>query len=148
MHLLNQGSILASTWGLGTLEKDFDNFFIITVDNGNGVPETYQVFDKATGKNLLGDKVEAWNFKYLGDALFFLYDNHTVKLIGNYIDRKHADSIFLYNIKSGKRQGFMLPKENPEDLIYYDIKNLTKQTLNLSRREHFSDEEQIIKYSR
>jgi len=26
LHLLNQGSILASTWGLGILEKDFTTF--------------------------------------------------------------------------------------------------------------------------
>ncbi|MEJ8817485.1 hypothetical protein [Lacibacter sp. H407] len=148
LHLLNQTPTYTSTWSLGVLEKDFDNFFITRIDNGNGVPETFQVFDKTTSKNLLGDKVEAWNFKYLGDTLFFLYDNHSVKLIGNYINRKYADSIFLYNVKSGMRQGYKLPYENQSDIIYYDIKNLTKRNLIVSRRDHYTEVEKLVKYNR
>jgi hypothetical protein len=148
LHLLNHIPIYTSTWSLGIVEKDFDNFFITTVDNGNGVPQTYQVFDKRTGKNLLGDKVEAWGFQYLGNTLFFLYDNHSVELTDHSINRQEADSIFLYNVKSGKRQGFALPKENPEDIIYYNIKNLTKHSLTISRQEHSADKENMVKYSR
>ncbi len=148
LHLLNQTPIYTSTWGLGVLEKDFDQFFITRIDNGNGVPETYQVFDKITSKNLLGDKVEAWNFKPLGDTLFFLYDNHTVNLIGNNIERKDADSIFLYNVKSGKRQGYKLPKENATDIIYYEIKSLTNRTLIVSRTNHYTEEEKLMRYNR
>jgi hypothetical protein len=148
LHLLNQTPIYTSTHSLGTLEKDFDTFILTTVDNGNGVPFTYQIFDKRTGKNILGDKVEAWNYKYLGDTLFFLYDNHTVNLIGNYIDRKYADSIFLFNSKTGRRQGFRLAKENPNDIIYYDIKSITNKSLTIIRREHYTEEERYVKYSR
>lgn len=149
LHLLSQTPIETSTWGLGTLEKDFDNFFITRIDNGNGVMETYQVFDKKTGRNLLGDKVEAWNFKYLDDTLYFLYDNHTISLVDNdYIDRKEADSIFLYNIKTGGRQGFKLPAKNPTDIIYYSIKKLTNNNLTISSTEHYSGEETLVKYSR
>jgi hypothetical protein len=150
LHLLNQTPIDEnSTWGLGTLEKDFDNFFITRIDNGNGVMETYQVFDKKTGRNLLGDKVEAWNFKYLGDTLYFLYDNHTINLVDyDYIDRKEADSIFLYNIKTGGRQGFKLPPKKSTDIIYYSIKNLTRNNLTISSTEHYSGEETLVKYSR
>ena len=148
LHLLNQTPIYTSTWSLGTLEKDYNSFFLTRVDNGNGTVSTYQVFDKRTGKNILGDKVEAWNYHTLNDSLFFLYDNHTVNLIGNHIDRKEADSIFLYNTASGRRQGFNLAKENPNDIIYYDIKNLSKHSLTISRREHYTDEESLVKYSR
>lgn len=148
LRLLNKTPTFTSTWSLGILEKDFDSFFITRIDNGNGVPETYQLFDKRTGKNLLGDKVEAWNFRYLRDTLFFLYDNHTVNLIGNHIDRKEADSIFLYNIKSGKQQGFKLPIENSTDIIYYELKNVTNHSLTVSRIEHYTEKEKLMKYSR
>lgn len=148
LHLLNQKPAYTSTWSLGVLEKDFDHFFITRIDNGNGVPVTYQVFDKSTTKNLLGDKVEAWNFKYLNDTLFFLYDNHSVKLNGNHNSRKYADSIFLYNLISGSRQGYKLAYENQSDIIYYDIKNLTKRNLIVSRRHHNSEVENLIKYRR
>jgi hypothetical protein len=93
-------------------------------------------------------KVEAWNFKYLNDTLFFLHDNHTVNVTGNYINRKDADSIFLYNIKSGKRQGFKLPKENPNDIIYYELKKVTNNSFTISRRNYLSEEEKFLKYSR
>jgi len=148
LHLLNKTEKYISTWSLGTLEKDFTTFFMTRIDNGNGVPETYQIFDKKIGKNILGDKTKAWNFQYLGDTLFFLYDNHTVSLIGNYIDRKEADSVFLYNVKSGKRQGFKLPKDIPYD-IYIDLKKVTKNSLTISYIKIMSDEgEKILRYSR
>jgi hypothetical protein len=148
LHLLNKREKFVGAWSVGILEKDFVYFFITRIDNGNQVAETYQVFDKETGKNLLGDKVEAWNFKYIGDTLFFLYDNHSVNLIGNYIDRKEADSIFLYNIKSRRRQGFKLPPKKPTDIIYYDIRKITKNSLTISRTEYYSRKEKLAKYSR
>ena len=149
LHLLNKREKIVGAWSLGTLENDFDSFFITRLDNGNGVAETYNVFDKRTGKNLLGNKVEAWGFKYLGDTLYFLYDNHTVDLIDNYyIDRKEADSIFLYNIQNGSRQGFKLPHKKPTDIIYYNIKTLTKSSLTISSTEHYSGQENLTKYIR
>ena len=148
LHLLNQTPIYTSTHSLGILEKDFDTFIITTVDNGNGVPSTYQIFDKRSGKNILGDNVYAWNYKYLGDTLFFLYDNHSVNHIENYINRKYADSIFLFNSMTGRRQGFKLAEENPTDIIYYDIKSITNKSLTIIRREHYTEEERLVKYSR
>lgn len=148
LHLLNQVPIYTSTWGLGTLEKDYDSFILTTVDNGNGVPFTYQIFDKQTGKNILGDKAEAWNYIMFSDSLFFLYDNHTVNLIGNSIDRKNADSVFLYNATSKRRQGFQLPKEIPYD-SYIDLKKVTKNTLTISWMQIMTDnDEKLVKYSR
>jgi len=148
LHLLNKTEKLISTWSLGTLEKDFPDFFITTINNGNGVPETYQVFDKKTAENILGDKVEAWNYKYFDDVLYFLYDNHTVNLIDNYhIDRKEADSIFLYDMRSGRRQGFKLPNKHPTDIIYYDLKKITKTGLTISVTDQYSGKETLVKYS-
>jgi hypothetical protein len=148
LHLLNQTPIYTSAWSLGIVEKDFDDFFITTIDNGNGVPQTYQVFDKRTAKNLLGDKVEAWAFEYLGDTLFFLYHNHIDEYTHHSLSRGEADSIFLYNVQSDKRQGFKLPEKNSEDIIYYDIKKLTNQSLTISRIKQFTDEKKSIKYRR
>jgi hypothetical protein len=148
LHLLNKISKEATTWALGVLEKDFPAFFITAVDHGNNVPETYQVFEKSTAKNLLGNSKEAWNYKYLDDTLFFLYDNHTLTITGNYAERKDADSIFLYNIKSGSREGFKLPEASPDDIIYYDIKRLTNHSLTISSRKEFTNEEKLVKYSR
>ncbi len=148
LHLLNQTPIYTSTHGLGTLEKDFDTFILTTVDNGNGVPFTYQVFDKHTGKNILGDEVSAWNYHKYNDSLFLLYDNHTVKYIGNHMERKKADSIFLYNAASGRRQGFKLPKEIPYD-SYLDLKKITKNNLTISWVQIMTDDdEKLVTYSR
>jgi hypothetical protein len=148
LHLLNQTSIYTSTWSLGTLEKDFDSFILTRIDNGNGVPFTYQIFDKQTGKNLLGDNVEACNYQTYNDSLFFLFDNNSLNLIGNYIDRKQADSVFLYNATSGRRQGFKLPKEIPYD-SYIDLKKITKNTLTISWAKIMTENsEKVVKYSR
>ncbi len=148
LHLLNQTPIYTSTWSLGTLEKDFNTFILTRVDNGNGVPATYQIFDKLTGENILGKDVEAWNYKTFNDSLFFLYDNHTVNLIGNYIDRKPADSIYLYNAVSGRRKGFKLPKEIPYD-SYLDLKRITKNILTISWVQIMTnDDEKLVTYSR
>ena len=148
LHLLNRTHIYTSSWSLGKLEKDFDSFILTTVDNGNGIPVTYQIFDKQTGKNILGDNFEALNYQTYYDSLFFLYDNHTVNLIGNYINRKEADSIFLYNATSGRRQGFKLPKEISYD-SYIDLKRITKNELIISWVKIMTDNnERIVKYSR
>jgi hypothetical protein len=148
LHLLNKTPIYTSNWSLGTLEKDFTAYFITTINNGNSVPETYQLFDKKTGGNILGTDVFAWNFQYLDDTLFLLYDNHTINLIDEYIDRKKADSVFLYNAKSGKRQGFRLPNDIPDD-IYIDLKKITKTSLTISYIRILSEkDEKSIKYNR
>ncbi len=148
LHLLNQTPMYTSTWSLGTLEKDYNSFFLTRVDNGNGTVATYQIFDKRTGKNILGDKVEAWNYKTYNDSLFFLYDNHTVNYIGTYIDRKKADSIFLYNAVSGRRQRFKLPKEIPYD-SYLDLKKITKNSLTISWVQIMTDDDKkFVTYSR
>ncbi len=149
LHLLNKREKIVGASSLGILEKDFDSFFITRIDNGNGSAETYQAFDKKTGNNLLGDKVEAWTYKYFRNTLYFLYDNHTLTLIDKfYIDRKEADSIFLYNVKTGERQGFKLPPKKPTDIISYSIKKITKNSLTISSTEHYSGNEELVKYSR
>src|SRR5688572_14492543 len=148
LNLLNQTPNYTSAWSLGIVEQDFDSFFITSIDNGNGVPQTYQVFDKKTAKNLLGDKVEAWEFKYSGDTLFFLYHNHIAEYSHHSISRREADSLFLYNVKSGKRQGFKLPEINSDEIVYYEIEKLTNRSLILSRIEHYTYDKKSIKYQR
>jgi hypothetical protein len=148
LHLLNQTPIYTSTWSLGRLEEDFDSFILTRIDNGNGEPSTFQIFDKQTGKNILGENVEACNYQTYNDSLFFLYDNHTVKLAGNYIDRKQADSIFLYNANSGRRQRFKLAKEIPYD-SYIELKEITKNTLTISWVKIMTeDKEKLVEYNR
>ncbi|MDH7459695.1 hypothetical protein QEG73_00350 [Chitinophagaceae bacterium 26-R-25] len=46
LRLLKKTSSYTSPWSLGILEKDFDSFFITALDNGNGTPSTYQIFEK------------------------------------------------------------------------------------------------------
>jgi hypothetical protein len=148
LHLLNKIPTYTTAWAVGTLEEDFDSFFITRIDNGNGVPGTFQVFEKKTGKNLLGDEVEAMNYQVYNDSLYFLYDNHTVKSIGNLIDRKPADSIFLYNVTSGRHEGFRLPVEMPHD-SFIELKKITKNALTISWVQIMTkDAEKLVKYKR
>jgi hypothetical protein len=147
LHLLNKRERNVSAWSLGVLVKDFDRYFITAIDNGNGQPQTYQVFEKRSGKNLLGDKIEAWDYDRFNDSMLFLYDNHSVNLIDNYyIDRKKADSIFVYNIRSGKREGFrLLPTDSD---VYYELKKITKHHIIISQKENGSGKENLIRYDR
>ena len=94
LHLLNQSTKYQSPWSLGILEKDFTTFFMTRIDNGNGYPCSYQIFDKKTGVNILGAKIEAISYAYLQDTLFMLYDNWAKK--------QKADSITLFNVRTKK----------------------------------------------
>ncbi len=140
LHLLNQGSILASTWGLGTLEKDFPTFFMTTIDNGNGCPSSYQIFDKQTGKNILGNKVEAISYAYLQDTLFMLYDNWN--------EHKRSDSITLFNVRTKTKEVYQLPNDLPE-FCDIQIDKLSKNKLKLSFETYVGDNFESTKtYSR
>lgn len=140
LHLLNQGSIFASTWGLGTLEKDFDTFFMTRIDNGNGSPFSYQIFDKRTGKNILGDNVEADSYAYLGGTLFMLY--------GTWNEHKHTNNITLFNIKTKTKEVYKLPNNLPE-FCDIQIDKLSKKSLRLSFETYVGDNfESTETYSR
>lgn len=106
LYLLNQGSIAESAWRLGTIEKDFPAFFITRIENGNGSPCSYQVFDKKTAKNILGDKMEADSYQILNDTLFVMYtpwENH-----------KRGNTAILLNAKTMSREFYKLPDHLPE----------------------------------
>lgn len=140
LHLLNQGSILASTWGLGTFEKDFSNFFMTQIDNGNGCPSSYQIFDKRTGKNILGDKVEADSYKYLQDTLFMLYET--------WDDHKRTNTITLFNVTTKKKEFYKLPDNLPE-FCDIQISKLSKKSLSLTFESYVGDTFELTKtYSR
>lgn len=140
LHLLNQGSILASTWGLGTFERDFPTFFMTQIDNGNGCPSSYQVFDKRTGKNILGDKVEADSYKYLQDTLFMLYDT--------WDDHKRTNTITLFNVTTKKKEFYELPDQLP-DFCDIQIGKLSRKSLTLTFESYVGDSFESTKtYSR
>lgn len=148
LHLLNQEAIHVSAWSLGKLEKDFDSFIVTVVDKGNGVPSTYQIFEKETGENRLGSNVEAWDYEAYNDSLFFLFDNQLVDLAGNYADPKSADSIFLYNATSGRREGFALLKKVPSN-SFLDLKIVNEKEFTFSWRQVGNDgDERLITYRR
>jgi len=130
LHLLNQSSKYQSPWSLGTLEKDFTTFFMTRIDNGNGCPFTYQIFDKKTGLNILGEKVEAMSFAYLQDTLFMLYDNWT--------DNHRQDSFTLFNACTNRKEAYKLPNNLP---AYCDIQidKLTKKNLAISFTTYVGD---------
>jgi hypothetical protein len=130
LHLLNQGSILASTWGLGTLEKDFTTFFMIRIDNGNGCPSSYQIFDKGTGKNILGDKVEADSYTYLQDPLFMLYQNWN--------QHERTNTITLFNVRTKKKEFYKLPDHLP-DFCDIQIGKLSTKNLTVTFESYVGD---------
>ena len=140
LHLLNQGSIFASTWGLGTLEKDFTTFFMIRIDNGNGCPSSYQIFDKRTGKNILGDKVEADSYKYLQDTLFMLYDSWN--------QHKRTNNITLFNVRTKKKEFYEFPDHLP-DFCDIQINKLSPKSLTVTFESYVGDNFESTKtYSR
>lgn len=123
LYLLNQTPIYTSTWSLGTLEKDFDTFFMTRIDNGNSTPSSYQIFDKKTGHNILGDKFEAISYAYLQDTLFMLYDN--------WIKNQTADSITLFNTITKRKESYKLPNDLPEPCDV-QIEDLSQKNLKVS----------------
>ena len=130
LHLLNKGSIFTSTWGLGTLAKDFPTFFMIQIDNGNGSPSSYQIFDKQTGKNILGDKAEAISYANWQNTLCMLYDN------GN--ELKRSDSIILFNVRTKTKEYYKLPADLPE-FCDIQIEKLSGKRLTLSFATYVGD---------
>jgi hypothetical protein len=129
LHLLNQGSILA-----------FPTFFMTQIDNGNGCPSSYQVFDKSTGKNILGDKVEADSYKYLQDTLFMLYDT--------WDNHKRTNTITLFNVTTKKKEFYELPDHLP-DFCDIQIGKLSKKSLTITFESYVGDSFESTKtYSR
>ena len=61
--------------------------------------------------------------------------------------RKKADSIFLCNVESNKREGFKLPPENTLDIIYYKLNAITNNSLTIIREIQFSGEEKVGVYN-
>lgn len=123
LHLLNLTPIYTSTWSLGTLEKDFANSVLTRIDNGNGCPSSYQLFDKQTGENILGDKINANGYIFLKDTLFMFYDNWN--------RNKQADTLTLFNLKTKRKEFFKLPNDVPE-FCDIQIEKLSKGNLKVS----------------
>ena len=140
LHLLNKSSKYQSPWSLGTLERDFSTFFLTRIDNGNSCPSSYQVFDKTSGLNILGDKIKAISYAYLQDTLFMLYDNSTRD--------KQLDSITLINVLTKRREVYKLPPNLPHD-IEIQIDTLTKTYFKVSLSSYVGENfEMTEKYSR
>lgn len=119
MHLLRKLSLHQSAWALGKLYKDYENFFMTEIDNGNDVPSTYEIFDKKTARNLIGKNIEAHSFNSFNDTLFMLYD------ILN--ENKEPDSIALFNAFTLKSKSYKLPIDLPE---FHNI-----ELLNINKKE-------------
>jgi hypothetical protein len=140
LHLLNQSTIHQSPWSLGRLEKEFNTFILITLDNGNGCPTSYQIFDKATGNNILGDKIVANGYIFLKDTLFMFYDNWN--------KNKQADTLTLFNVKTKNREFFKLPNNLPE-FCDIQIEKLSKTKLKVTFETFVGDRYEKSKtYSR
>ena len=140
LHLLNQSTKYQSPWSLGTLEKDFTTFFMTRIDNGNGCPSSYPIFDKGTGKNILGDKVEAISYAYLKDTLFMLYDSWN--------EHKRSENITLFNVTTKTKEVYKLPIDLPE-FCDIQIGKLSKKNLKLSFETYVGDNFESTKtYSR
>lgn len=120
LHLLRQQPVNAPAWGLGVLEKDFEEYFLTMIDNGNGVRPTYQLFEKRTGKNMLGNNLEASDYRELGGTLFLLFiESHGPD------DRSE---IVLFNTKTSKKDFFSVPGQLP-DLWQVEIVSLSRNKL-------------------
>jgi hypothetical protein len=123
LHLLNKTPINTSTWSLGTLEKDFTYSVLTQVDNGNGCPSSYNLFNKKTGENILGEAINANGYIFLKDTLFMFYDNWN--------RNKKADTLTLLNVKTKSREFYKLPNNLPE-FCDIQIKKLSKTNLKVS----------------
>jgi hypothetical protein len=140
LYLLNQTPIYTSTWSLGILEKDFDTFFMTQIDNGNGCPSSYQIFDKRTGKNILGDDVKAYSYAFLQDTLFMLYESWN--------KHKPTNNITLFNVKTKTKEIYKLPDNLPE-FCDIQIAKLSRKNLKLSFETYVGDNFESTKtYSR
>ena len=120
LHLLRQQQGNASAWGLGILEKDFGEYFLTMIDNGNGVRPTYQLFEKRTGKNRLGNNMEASDYRELGGTLFLL----SIEPHGP----NDKSGIVLFNTKTSKKEFFSVPGQLP-DLWQVEIVSLSRNKL-------------------
>ncbi|HYE53610.1 MAG TPA: hypothetical protein VD996_02160 [Chitinophagaceae bacterium] len=118
--------------GQKLMDKD-RGLSIATVSKGNGLPATYQLIDRKTGSNLLGQNIEASNIQYLADTLFAVY----------YQDK----NVGLYNATSGKHETFKLPDGVPRD-IYIDLKHLDEKVLVIGYTRIGSDEGAMLKFDR
>jgi hypothetical protein len=130
LHLLNKTPINTSTWGLGTLKKDFANSFMTQLDNGNGCPSSYQLFDKKTGSNILGKYVQAISYTYFKDTLFMLYDNRA--------KNRKLDSITLFNTTTKRKEDYKLPNNLPP-FCDIQIDKLLKKNLKISFTAYVGD---------
>ena len=130
LHLLNQSSKYGSAWSLGILERDFNSFFMTCIDNGNSCPSSYQIFDKKTGLNLMGEKVEAISYAYLHDTLFMLYDNRS--------KNRKSSNITLFNVRTKGRENYKLPTNLPE-LCDIQIDKISRRILKISFTNYVGD---------
>lgn len=141
LYLLNKTPIYTSTWSLGQLERDFPTFFLTRVDNGNGCPSSYQLFNKKDGSNLLAHYSYADSYTYFKDTLFLLCNN--------WAKNQKYDSIILLNSISKRQESFKLPNDMPE-FCGIQINQLTSKKLRISLSSYGGGEyiEKSISYSR
>ena len=139
LHLLNKISSLASPHGLGILEEDFDTYFITRIDNGNSTPFSYQLFDKESGKNILGNGIAAESQLTWKDSLLMLYDNYKIN--------RQADSITLFNVQARKSKRYKLPVDAPEYMVV-QLDTITKNSFTIGYDNIFGEMPRQKTYSR
>ncbi len=110
MQLLNQSSIYASPWSIGVVEEEFQNFFLVRLDNGNSRPGFYQVFNKSDGSNRMGEGRWGISINYWKDSLFLLSHNP--------VATNKPDSLVLWNIVTGRQYKSPLPSGLPDDIDF------------------------------
>ena len=133
LHLLSKLPIHQSAWALGRLHKDYENFFITEIDNGNDVPSTFQIFAKKTANNLLGKNVEAHSFKSLNDTLFMIYD------ILN--ENNAPDSIVLFNVSTLKSKSYTVPNDLPK-FLNIELVNINKKVFTIKYYNYINSYEE------
>lgn len=99
-HKLDEGSF----YYLGILQSDYDNYFLLGHDNGNGVPYSGELIDKKSGKNLWHQKVTLLEHDGDSNYVFFLPESNTI-----------TDKFTLCYIPTLKQQQFPLPEKVQQD---------------------------------
>lgn len=123
LHLLNTTPTNTLAWSAGILESDYKNCFIIMIDNGNQVPTTYQIFDKNSSENMLGNNQTFCSYKFYRNKLFLIYANRD--MYGK------PDTVFFYSTSTKQSKSYKLPNDIPNELEL-EIKRISQKTFTIN----------------
>lgn len=130
LHLLSQAPHYGSSSSHGDLEKDFEDYFLVSHLQPSMFPFTYSLFEKKSGQNMLGEHIEIAGYTVLKDTLFVLY--------GNWTPDRGTDSITLFNANTRTKEVFTLAQRLP-NYCSIDIVNLTRSKLTIHVSAYFGD---------